>query len=72
MADRLIVFKIGSTTLVDESGALDRPFIRSLSDQVVALREAGDKVVVVSSGAAAAGRDALGMTPGEFRRRGGA
>lgn len=62
MAGRLIVFKVGSTTLVDDTGALDRPFIRSLSDQVVALREAGNKVVVVSSGAAAAGRDALGMT----------
>lgn len=61
MPGRLIVFKIGSSTLVDEKGALDRPFIRSLCDQVVALREAGERVVVVSSGAAAAGRDALGM-----------
>ena len=58
----LIVFKIGSSTLVDESGSLDRTFIRSLCDQVVALRELGHQVVVVSSGAAAAGRDALGMT----------
>lgn len=61
MAGRLIVFKIGSSTLVDDSGALDRPFIRALCDQVAALRECGDKVVVVSSGAAAAGRDVLGF-----------
>lgn len=68
MAGRLIVFKIGSSTLVDESGALDRPFIRSLCDQVAALRESGDRVVVVSSGAAAAGRDLLGFTerPGDM------
>ena len=39
-AGRLIVFKVGSSTLVDETGSLDRVFIRSLCDQVVALREA--------------------------------
>lgn len=50
-AGRLIVFKVGSSTLVDETGSLDRVFIRSLCDQVVALREAGNQVVVVSSGA---------------------
>ncbi len=61
MSGRLIVFKIGSSTLVDQSGALDRLFIRSLCDQVAALREGGDKVVIVSSGAAAAGRDVLGF-----------
>lgn len=61
-AGRLIVFKVGSSTLVDEAGSLDRVFIRSLCDQVVALREAGNQVVVVSSGAAAAGRDALGLS----------
>ncbi len=62
MSGRLIVFKIGSSTLVDETGALDRPFIRRLCDQVAALREGGDQVVVVSSGAAAAGRDVLGFS----------
>ena len=62
MSGRLIVFKIGSSTLVDESGALDKPFIGSLCDQVAALREAGEKVVIVSSGASAAGRDILGFS----------
>ncbi len=61
MPGRLIVFKIGSSTLVDEGGSLDRPFIRGLCDQVAELREAGERVVVVSSGAAAAGRDLLGF-----------
>lgn len=68
MSGRLIVFKIGSSTLVDETGALDRLFIRSLCDQVAELRDGGDKVVVVSSGAAAAGRDVLGFSerPGDI------
>ena len=68
MPGRLIVFKIGSSTLVDEKGSLDRPFIRSLCDQVAALREGGDQVVVVSSGASAAGRDVLGFAerPGDI------
>ncbi len=62
MSAPLLVFKIGSSTLVDKDGALDQAFIASLCDQVVELREAGWQVVVVSSGAAAAGRDALGFS----------
>lgn len=61
-APRLMVVKIGSSTLVDEHGALDRGFIRSLCDQVSALVAQGTRVVVVSSGAAAAGRDLLGFS----------
>lgn len=60
-APRLMVVKIGSSTLVDETGALDRGFIRSLCDQLAALVSVGTRVVVVSSGAAAAGRDILGF-----------
>lgn len=67
-AGKLIVFKIGSSTLVGPDGGLDRPFIRTLCDQIVALREAGHRVVAVSSGAAAAGRDVLGFAerPGDI------
>ncbi|MBM6817349.1 glutamate 5-kinase [Olsenella uli] len=63
-----MVVKVGSSTLVDESGALDRGFIRSLCDQVAALVAGGTRVVVVSSGAAAAGRDVLGLPgrPGDI------
>lgn len=59
---RLMVVKIGSSTLVDERGALDRAFIRSLCDQICELVAAGTRVVVVSSGAVAAGRDVLGFS----------
>ena len=60
-APSLVVAKVGSSTLVDEHGALDRAFIRSLCDQVVELAHEGTHVVLVSSGAAAAGRDELGL-----------
>lgn len=58
---RLVVAKVGSSTLVDSGGSLDRSFIRDLCDQVATLAGEGTRVVVVSSGAAAAGRDALGF-----------
>ena len=60
-APRLMVAKVGSSTLVDETGALDRTFVRALCDQVAELLDEGVRVVVVSSGAAAAGRDVLGF-----------
>ena len=60
-SERLLVAKIGSSTLVDADGALDRRFIRALCDQVSSLVAEGTRVIVVSSGAAAAGRDILGF-----------
>ncbi|MDO4537027.1 MAG: glutamate 5-kinase [Coriobacteriales bacterium] len=60
--DGLVVVKIGSSTLVDKSGRIDTAFIGELCDQVAALREEGHPVVIVTSGAAAAGRERLGIT----------
>lgn len=60
-ATDIVVVKIGSSTLVDAQGAPDRAFIADLCEQVVALRAMGKKVVVVSSGAAAAGMERLGF-----------
>jgi glutamate 5-kinase len=57
-----IVAKIGTSSLTDEHGAIDRGAIAKLSDEVVAVREAGHEVLVVSSGAVAAGVSALGLT----------
>ena len=56
---RLIVVKVGSSTLVDASGALDKSYISSLCNQVAELVEAGNRVVIVSSGAIAAGVERL-------------
>ncbi len=63
-AGKLVVAKLGSSTLVDERGALDHSFVRSLCDQIATLHQEGMRVIVVSSGAVAAGREALG-----FRKR---
>lgn len=57
----LIVAKVGSSTLVDAGGTLDAAFVRALCDQVSRLIESGTRVVVVSSGAVACGRDVLGF-----------
>ena len=59
---KLVVFKIGSSTLVDAEGNLDVPFVRELCAQICELRRAGTRVVLVSSGAAAVGRSLLGFT----------
>ena len=57
----LLVAKVGSSTLVDETGSVDGAYIESLCDQVARLVESGTRVVLVSSGAAAAGREVLGI-----------
>ncbi|HQE70310.1 MAG TPA: glutamate 5-kinase, partial [Atopobiaceae bacterium] len=60
-APDLIVVKVGSSTLVDDGGKLDRGFIDALCTQIAELRTRGKRVIVVSSGAAAAGREVLGF-----------
>jgi glutamate 5-kinase len=57
----LVVVKVGSSTLVDANGAVDRAYVRELCDQVAGLVSQGHRVVVVSSGAVAAGRERLGF-----------
>lgn len=51
-----VVVKIGSNVLTHTSGNLDTTRLSSLVDQIVELQNAGIKVIVVSSGAVAAGR----------------
>ena len=57
----IVVVKVGSSTLVDSRGAVDHGFIASLCEQVIGLRKMGKRVVLVSSGAAAAGMERLGF-----------
>lgn len=57
----LIVIKIGTSTLVDEHGMLDRPFIETLCSQMCEIVAKGDRVIFVSSGAVAAGMERLGL-----------
>jgi len=56
-----IVVKVGSNTLTNDAGAVDRRYIASLADQLSELNKAGHQVVLVSSGAIAAGRELLGL-----------
>ena len=63
-----VVIKIGSALLVDsETGALNRPWLMALADEVVRMRERGQQVVIVSSGAIALGRPYLGMSREQSR-----
>ena len=57
-----LVVKLGSQVLNDAANQLDPAFVRSIAQQVVALRERGVRVTIVSSGAVSAGRAELGLT----------
>ena len=56
-----VVVKIGTSSLTDSAGAIRREMISALCDQVAALHSDGVEVLVVSSGAVAAGVAALGF-----------
>lgn len=59
---RRIVLKIGSALLVEQpSGALHREWLEALCTDIVALREQGKEVVLVSSGAVALGAERLAI-----------
>lgn len=60
-AGDIVVAKLGSSTLVDDRFRVDAPFVRSLCEQIATLVQEGIKVVLVSSGAVAAGLDRLGF-----------
>lgn len=55
-----LTIKVGSNVLTAPGGTLDVERMRSLVGQIVALRAEGHQVVLVSSGAVAAGRGLIG------------
>ena len=57
-----VVIKIGSRVLTDDDGGLDHAVIGRICGEIAHLRERGKQVVLVSSGAIAAGRSELGLT----------
>jgi len=59
-AKRLII-KIGSSLLINADGSLRRDWLHALAADVAALHAEGKQVILVSSGAIALGRDALGF-----------
>ena len=64
---RRIVAKIGSQALCDDAGALDEAVIDALADEVAGLRNAGWQVLLVSSGAVAAGHGVAADAVGSLR-----
>ncbi|MHA1536038.1 MAG: glutamate 5-kinase [Alphaproteobacteria bacterium] len=65
---RRIVVKIGSALLVDEgSGEVRRDWLDALADDIAECREAGQEILIVSSGAIEVGRRQLGLSKREQR-----
>src|SRR5271169_1927608 len=65
---RRITVKIGSALLTDRAtGALKQSWLEAIGDDVASLRLEGRDIILVSSGAIALGRRALGLAPGPLR-----
>jgi len=62
-AKRLVV-KVGSSILIGEDGILRNGWLDAFAEEVVAFSTAGMQVIVVTSGAVALGRAALGIRTG--------
>lgn len=60
-AIRRVVIKVGSSTLAPEGEGVDRAYADALLEQVAEVRNRGVHVVLVTSGAIAAGMQALGI-----------
>jgi glutamate 5-kinase len=67
-AGKRVVIKIGSSSLVDTAaGTLNRPWLESLAGEVVRLKQRGQQVLLVSSGAIALGRRYLNFASDQRR-----
>jgi glutamate 5-kinase len=65
---RRVVVKVGSALLVDAAtGRINRAWLESLAADVARLRQRGQDVVLVSSGAIALGRRHLGLPSGRLK-----
>lgn len=58
---KCIIIKVGSAVLTDEEG-LSSPVLENIVEQIASLHKMGKKVCLVSSGAVAAGKKALGTS----------
>jgi len=67
-AAKRVVVKVGSALLVDaEKGRLNRAWLESFAADVARLRERGQEVILVSSGAIALGRRHLQLSSGKLK-----
>jgi glutamate 5-kinase len=58
----IVVAKIGTSSLTDAAGTIDRGAIEKVASEVAELRRAGHRVVLVTSAAVAAGMPPLGLS----------
>ncbi len=63
MTGRLVVAKIGTSSLTDDRGHILPSAIEKLCAEVAGVRAGGDRAVIVTSGAIAAGLPVLGLDP---------
>ena len=61
MKYKRIVFKVGTSSLTNEDGSLSRSKVKAITQQLAMLHESGHELILVSSGAVAAGFGALGF-----------
>ena len=61
---KIMVVKIGSSTLVTGEGKLDTAYLATLASQISGLRQRGWSPIIVTSGAVACGLEALGISTG--------
>jgi glutamate 5-kinase len=65
---RRVVVKVGSALLVDATtGRINRAWLETLAEDLLRLRQRGQSVILVSSGAIALGRRGLAFPPGPLR-----
>jgi len=60
-SQKLIVIKVGSSSLTDKSGKLDMKNLKRIAEEISKLKEEGKKVILVSSGAIVTGAEKLGL-----------
>ena len=58
---KTIIIKIGTKVLSKEDGTLDEVFLEHVVEQIVALRERGMRVVLITSGAVGAGKGLISL-----------
>lgn len=62
-----LVLKIGSSLLVNETtGQVKNTWLNALADDILAARERGQQIIIVTSGAVAVGRRVLGLPAGKL------
>ena len=63
MPSRLIVVKVGTSGITNSEGKLDERKMDKLTNQIAAAAKLGNKIVLVTSGAVAAGIEEVGIPP---------